>query len=156
MQRDRVGRAMRPIERVRERRDAARDERVELLAARALDEVQLVAHAAALPRRCAAELLQVRFDERIDVAVHHALHVGNLELGAVVVDHRVRLEDVAADLAAEAHVGLRRVQLRLLLRLLVRLELIEPVLQHLHRRRLVLVLRALLLRRDDDARSGCA
>ena len=80
------------------------------------------------------------------------LHVGNLQLCAVIVDHRVRLEDVAADLAAEAHVALRRIQLRFLLRLLLRLELIEPVLQLLHRRRLVLVLRPLGLRRRDDAR----
>ena len=50
MQRDRLGRAMRAVERVRERRDAARDERVELLAPRALDEVQLVGSRRALPR----------------------------------------------------------------------------------------------------------
>jgi hypothetical protein len=56
------------------------------------------------PRDGVALLLQIRLDERIDVAVHHLLHVGDLELGAVVVDHRVRLEDVAADLAAERHV----------------------------------------------------
>ena len=93
--------------------DARRHERVELLAPRLQDEVQLVAHAA-LPRPLAAVLLQVRLDERIDAAVHDLLHVGDLQLGAVVVDHRVRLEDVAADLAAEADVRLGRVQLRLL------------------------------------------
>ena len=49
MQRDGVGRGVRPIEAVRERRNAARDERVQLLASRALYKVQIVAHAAALP-----------------------------------------------------------------------------------------------------------
>ena len=137
---------VRSIERIREWRDAALDERVELLAARALDEVQIVAHAAALPpssTRWRAERREVRLDKGIDVPVHDSLHVGNLQLCAVIVDHRVRLKDVAANLAAEAHVALRRIQLRFLLRLLVRFELIEPVLQLLHRRRLVLVLRPL-------------
>ena len=74
----------------------------------------------------------------------------------MVVHHSVRLKDVAADLAPKAHIRLGRIQLRLRLCLLVGLELIETILQHLHRRRLVLVLRSLRLRRrHDSARDMC-
>jgi hypothetical protein len=69
----------------------------------------------------------------------------------MVVDHRVWLEHVAANLAAERDIGLGRVQGGLLGGLAVRLELVQPVLQHLHRSRLVLELRPLLLRGHDDA-----
>src|SRR3954471_13663862 len=70
-------------------------------------------------------LPQVRVDERIQVPVHHLLHVGDLQLGAMVVHHRVRLEDVGADLAAEGDVGLGRLQLGLLLLLLLQRALVE-------------------------------
>src|SRR5690606_20170284 len=58
----------------------------------------------------ANRLLQECLDERIDVAVHDPLDVRDLQFGAVVVDHRVWLEDVAANLAAEADVGLARLE----------------------------------------------
>src|SRR3989442_11270305 len=35
-----------------------------------------------------------RSDEGIEVAVHHLLHVGHLQLGAMVVHHGVRLEHI--------------------------------------------------------------
>ena len=58
-------------------------------------------------------------------------HVGDLQLRAVVVDHRVRLEDVAPDLVAEGHVRLRRIDLRLLGLARLDLALVERVLEHL-------------------------
>ncbi len=154
MQAHRVGRGVRAVEPVRERLHAACDERVELLAPRATDEVRLVAHATP-PRSTVSAVAagrEVRLDKGIDVPIHDALHVRDLQFGAVIVHHRVRLEDVAANLVAEAHVRFRRVELRLFLRLPLGLELVESVLQHLHRRAFVLVLRAFLLRRHDDSR----
>src|SRR5690606_17068700 len=49
---------------------------------------------------CRSELLQVRLDERVEVTVHHALDVSKLELGPVIVDHRIGLEDVGSYLAS--------------------------------------------------------
>src|SRR5262245_25103943 len=61
-----------------------------------------------LPRLRAGLLgLEPGVDERVDVAREHAVHVGDLRLGAVVVRHRVRLQHVRADLAAEVDVLLR-------------------------------------------------
>src|SRR6188768_1417707 len=51
-------------------------------------------------RRGLSPPAQVALDEFVDVAVEHALHVARLDLGAQVLDHLVRLQDVAADLAA--------------------------------------------------------
>ena len=56
--------------------------------------------------RGAHPLGQRRRHERVEVAVKHALGVGRLHLGAQVLDHLVRLQDVAADLVAPADVGL--------------------------------------------------
>ena len=39
-------------------------------------------------------------DKHIDVAIHDSLDIARLDIRAVVLDHRVRLEDVGADLAA--------------------------------------------------------
>src|ERR1043165_10248133 len=63
-------------------------------------------------------LPQVRVDEGLQVAVHHLLHVGHLELGTMVVDHGVGLEHARADLAAEGDVRLGVLQLGLFLLLL--------------------------------------
>jgi penicillin-binding protein 1A len=46
---------------------------------------------------------QVGLDEAVDVAVEHAGDVAFLVLGAVVLHHLVRVQDVAADLAAEGN-----------------------------------------------------
>src|SRR5215472_14699532 len=57
--------------------------------------------AGALPTRLSPPaLLQIRPHELIEVAVQHALRVGDLHLGAMIVDHGVRLKRVRADLAA--------------------------------------------------------
>ncbi len=71
--------------------------------------------------------------------------------GAQVLDHLVGLQHVAADLVPPANIGLgRRFRVRRFLALL-QLDLVEPRLQHRHRRRTVLVLAALLLAGDDHA-----
>jgi hypothetical protein len=36
--------------------------------------------------------------ERLQVAVDHAIHISNFELGAVIFDHPVRLQNVRANL----------------------------------------------------------
>src|SRR5690349_9334355 len=41
-------------------------------------------------------------DERIEIAVQHAVNVPHLELGAVIFDQAVRLQSVSANLTAEA------------------------------------------------------
>src|SRR5436190_19090577 len=57
---------------------------------------------------CTAGLLQqIRLDEGIQVAVEDAIDVTNLHLRAVILDHLVGLQHVAADLAAEANLFLR-------------------------------------------------
>ena len=43
-------------------------------------------------------------DEAVEVAVEHAFGVPDLVIGSMVLDHLVRVQDVAADLAAEAGV----------------------------------------------------
>src|SRR6478735_711826 len=48
--------------------------------------------------------LQPRPDEAVEVAVEHALGAADLEVGAVVLDHRVRVQHVGADLRAEVDV----------------------------------------------------
>ena len=58
----------------------------------------------------------------------------------MVIHHRVRLEYVTPDLTAEAHVGLRCIDGRLLPLPPLDFRLVELVLQHLHRLRLVLEL----------------
>ena len=103
------------------------------------------AHAALPPNR-----FEVRLDELVEVAVHHPLHVADLQLGAVVVDHGVRLEDVGADLVAPGVVGLGGLDLGPRRLLLLQLPLVERGPQHLHRGRLVLALAPLLLAGDDE------
>ena len=93
---------------------------------------------------------QLGADEAVEVAVEHALGVAHLEVRAVVLDHRVRVQDVGADLRAEVDV------LRLaplggdLLAALALLALEQLGAQHLHRRVLVGRLRALVLALHDD------
>src|SRR5437016_1844628 len=50
--------------------------------------------------------LQVRGDERTEVAVEHSLHVARLVAGAFVLHELVRGQGVRADLAAEGDVAL--------------------------------------------------
>src|ERR1700755_457279 len=69
LQRDRIGREVRPIEGVRKWRDAPRLERLQLRTTRALDEVQIVGHLRGASRAGRTLLCKVRFYERIDVPV---------------------------------------------------------------------------------------
>ena len=102
--------------------------------------------------RVIARLLeQVGAHEVVEVAVEHALGVAHLDAGAEVLDHRVRVQDVGADLRAEVDV-LRLAPLRGdLLRRLRSSSSSELGAQHRHRGRLVGRLRALVLALDDDA-----
>ena len=50
-----------------------------------------------------------RFDEAVDIAIHHGLDIAGFMTGAEVFHHLVRLEDVAADLAAPADLAFFRV-----------------------------------------------
>ena len=89
-------------------------------------------------------------DESINLTVQHRLRVAHLVACAQVLDHLIRLQDVASDLVAPrdlpAFVELLKIGLPL-----TDFELIELGLEHLHRRRAILVLAALDLAADDDA-----
>ena len=50
-------------------------------------------------------LLQAGFDEHIQIAVEHLLRVGDLDIGAQILDAGI-VQHVAADLVAPADVGL--------------------------------------------------
>ena len=91
--------------------------------------------APAVPERARRLPHQVRLDELVDVAVEHAVDVALLVLRAVVLDHLVRVQHVAADLAAEGDVLLLAADLSQLGLLLLHLQVVQPRLQHLHRRR---------------------
>src|SRR4029079_7134009 len=84
-------------------------------------------------------LLQAGRDEIVEVAVEHGLRVAHLVVGAQVLDARL-VEHVAADLVTPADVGLRVLELLLLLAALAQLELVELRLEHRHRLRAVAVL----------------
>jgi hypothetical protein len=68
-----------------------------------------------------------------------------------VLDHLVRLEHVASNLTAEADVLLLAAELIEPRLLLFQLQIVQPRLQDLHARGAILVLRSLVLARDDDA-----
>src|SRR5688572_25455813 len=95
-------------------------------------------------RGLSAEALQVCLDERIDVAVHDLMDVRFLQFRAVIVHHGIWLEHVTPNLAAEIDVGLLLVDFGLLRFTLGHRALVQPRFEHLHRRRLVLPLAALL------------
>src|SRR6476661_7868925 len=59
---------------------------------------------AARPSGLAAPPLEVRLDERVEVAVDHCLHVAGLEPCALVLYELVRREGVRADLVPECDV----------------------------------------------------
>src|SRR5438445_5678047 len=106
--------------------------------------------ASARRRRCRALLrphlrAQVRVDEHIDLPIEHRVCVPHLRPGAVVLHHPVGVQHVRPDLVPEADLLLPLRELGHLLVLPLPLELVEPRLQDLHRHRLVLVLRALVL-----------
>ena len=94
---------------------------------------------------------QVGVHEAVEVAVEHAVGVADLEVGAVVLDHRVRVQDVGADLRAEVDVLRLAALARDLLLAPALLGLDQLRAQHRHRGRAVRGLRALVLALDDDA-----
>src|SRR4051812_9580129 len=55
-----------------------------------------------LAERAVRLLHQIRLDELVDVAVEHAIHVADRFLRPVILGELVRMQHVAADLAAEA------------------------------------------------------
>ena len=70
----------------------------------------------------------------VDVAVEHPVHVADRLLGPVILHQLVRVQDVAADLAAERDVALLAADLIELRLLLLHLQVEQARLQHLHRR----------------------
>src|SRR4051794_26586903 len=104
-----------------------------------------------LPERAAGALHQVALDEDVDVAVENAVDVADLLLRPVILHHLVRMQDVAADLAAEPDLLLDAADLRQLRLVLFHLDVIEARLEHAHRRVAIAVLRSLVLARDDEA-----
>src|SRR5262249_33848222 len=69
-------------------------------------------------QRAAGLLHQIRLDEVVEIAVEHPVHVSDFGLRWMVLDHLVRLQDVAANLTAECDVALlasELLELRLLL-----------------------------------------
>ena len=71
-----------------------------------------------------AKFHQISLQEGIDVAVHDALYVGGLIIGAVVF-HTAVVEDVATDLAAPFNLHLARLNLVLLLHTVTHLAVVE-------------------------------
>src|SRR5437868_712104 len=68
-------------------------------------------------------LLEAGLDQLVEVAVQHLLRVGDLDVGAQVLDAAL-VQHVAADLVAPAHVGLAVFELLLLGHLLAHLVLV--------------------------------
>src|SRR6266540_1942956 len=93
---------------------------------------------------------QISANEPVEVPVQDTLGVARLVLGAVVLDELVRVEDVAADLAAEADVLRRAAFLRQLRLALLDRALDEARLEQPQCGLLVGRLRALVLTLDDD------
>src|SRR5438876_1694534 len=96
-------------------------------------------------------LQQVGLDERVEVAVQDGRDVAHLHVGPVVLDELVGLEDIGADLTAEADLLLLADEGVELLLLLLLCQLVEARPQHLHRPHLVFQLGALVLALHDDA-----
>src|ERR1041384_869112 len=75
---------------------------------------------------------QVRLDELIDVPVEHAVDVADLLLRPEVLDELIRLQHVAANLAAERDLLLRAANLIELRLILFQLQIVEARFQDLH------------------------
>src|SRR5215831_8833320 len=87
-----------------------------------------------LAERTAGLLHQVALAEDVDVAVEHAVDVANLLLRPVILHELVWVENVAANLPAERDLLLRTADLLEFGLLLLRLQIVEPGLEHLHGR----------------------
>jgi hypothetical protein len=80
---------------------------------------------APVARRLARLPDQIGVDQRFQIAIQHAVHVADGELGAVVLDHAIGRQHIAANLAAEVDLQLRGLGLARFLPLLLQLELIQ-------------------------------
>src|SRR5947208_5981705 len=105
-----------------------------------------------LAERAARFLHQVALDEDVDVAVEHAVDVADLLFRPVILGELIRVQHVAANLAAEADLLLDTADLVELGLVVSHLDVVEPRLQHLHRGIAVAVLRTLVLARHHEAR----
>src|SRR5262249_17352925 len=94
---------------------------------------------------------QVRAHEPVEVPVEHPLDVAHLIPRAVILDHRVWVQHVGADLRAEVYVLRLALLARDLLLALALVQLQELRPQHRHRRGAVGGLRALVLTLHHDA-----
>src|SRR5262249_11458596 len=94
-----------------------------------------------LAERTAGLLHQVALDEDVDVAVEHAVDVANLLLGTVILHELVWVQDIAANLTAEGDLLLDTADLLEFGLLLLRPQIVQASLEHLHRRIPVAVLR---------------
>src|SRR2546421_11080780 len=92
---------------------------------------------------------QVRLDEVVYVAAEDGVNVAALQLRARVLDESVGREHVVAYLRAEGDVGLGCFERGGLGPALLKLQLVKARAKNLHRNGAVLVLRALVLARDD-------
>src|SRR5580704_5806373 len=97
-----------------------------------------------------APVEQVRANEGVEVAIENLLNVATLNLRPVILDELVGLHHVRTDLAAEADLGLRGIQLAQLRLPLFDFLLVEMGAEDLHGDLAVLVLAALVLALDDD------
>src|SRR3954469_25355781 len=95
------------------------------------------------PRRARPLPAEGGLDERVEVAVEHAVDVAGLVLGAQVLHELVRRQYVAADLAAEADLLLLALDGRELVLALLALEVGETGLEGFHGAVTVLELAAL-------------
>jgi hypothetical protein len=77
------------------------------------------------PARSFDKLRMERLDELVEVAVERGLHVAGLLAGAEVLHHLVGLQDIAADLAAQADLALLAVMLLHLGALVVQLQFVK-------------------------------
>src|SRR3972149_873129 len=108
----------------------------------------------AFSRRTSHRRPKVRRDEAAQIAVEPGGGVGGLVARAVVLDHLVGVEDVAADLVAPARLDVLALEGGLLRRPALQLALQQARLQDAQRRLLVARLGALVLAGDDDAGGG--
>ena len=93
---------------------------------------------------------EVGANERVQVAVHHAVHVADFEFSAMVFDQTVGLHDVRPDLTAEGNVQLALVQLVSMRLALLNFQIVQARAEHLHRHLTILALAALRLAADND------
>ena len=94
---------------------------------------------------------QIAFNESFDLPIQHGLHIAGLEIGSMILDHLVRLEDITSYLVAPCDFALLAVQLGNLGITFLLFEHIQFRLEHLHRLRPVLMLAPFVLALHHDA-----